>query len=211
METFTDTMGDFVMNRLLPRSDGECTWNYAKSICVPRCDCSFQHKAGDLTMSRACRLSPPEAAREACDPDISGERGALEKLGDGLQNRFRRWWYATNEFLHDAAPPTDDACDWNWRLRSCDPPRSCSLQYTFGDYHIGRACRLTEYTTDDVHVSMDDDPPSPIEDDVGGDAFQSPKDHREPPPLEDDSESEAPDAAAAAPYGFGDDDRDAAW
>ena len=36
LEQFTDAAGDFIVNRLLPRSDAQCRWNYAKSVCVPR-------------------------------------------------------------------------------------------------------------------------------------------------------------------------------
>ena len=142
LEIFTDTIGDFVMHKLLPRSDAACRWNYAKSVCVPRCDCSFQHRAGDLTPGRACRLRPPDAHREACDPDVSGELGTLEKAATLVRTASARSWVAANRFLDAAAPPTDAECAWNWRLRSCDPPGRCELRYRFGDYHLGRACRL---------------------------------------------------------------------
>lgn len=185
LEIFTDTIGDFVMHKLLPRSDAACRWNYAKSVCVPRCDCSFQHRAGDLTPGRACRLRPPDAHREACDPDVSGELGTLEKAATLVRTASARSWVAANRFLDAAAPPTDAECAWNWRLRSCDPPGRCELRYRFGDYHLGRACRL-----------------------AGGAAFDDEDlfDARDAPFGEADDDRDA----AADLFGRADDDRDAA-
>ena len=202
LEIFTDTVGDFVMNRLLPRSDAQCRWNYAKSVCVPRCDCSFQHRAGDLTLSRACRLKAPDAAREACDPDVSGELGTLDKVGRALSDGLGSLWSHGNAFLHDAAPPSDEACDWSWRTRACEPRAACSLQYAFGDYHLGRACRSRVRSEDGAETSFE-----------GADAYREaaedvayrPDDDPDPP--RDDAEGGEP-GGGASPFGVADDDRD---
>mmetsp|Transcript_5613 Transcript_5613/g.16574 ORF Transcript_5613/g.16574 Transcript_5613/m.16574 type:complete len:304 (-) Transcript_5613:21-932(-) len=144
LEQFTDTAGDFVMNRLLPRSDPQCRWNYAKSVCVPKCDCAFQHRPGDLTLSRACRVRPLESREEACDNDVSGERGTFEKLATFVSVKAERASREGLAFLRDAAPPSDSECDWDWGLRSCAPAHRCRFRFRFGDFHLGRACRLRE-------------------------------------------------------------------
>ena len=233
LEIFTDTIGDFVMHKLLPRSDAACRWNYAKSVCVPRCDCSFQHRAGDLTPGRACRLRPPDAHREACDPDVSGELGTLEKAATLVRTASARSWVAANRFLDAAAPPTDAECAWNWRLRSCDPPGRCELRYRFGDYHLGRACRLASDAAFDAFggAAFDDEdlfdardaPFGEADDDrdaaPAADRFGRPRRDAEADAFADafadDDEADrfdAPDAPldAAAPFGEADDDRDAA-
>ena len=233
LEIFTDTIGDFVMHKLLPRSDAACRWNYAKSVCVPRCDCSFQHRAGDLTPGRACRLRPPDAHREACDPDVSGELGTLEKAATLLRTASERSWVAANRFLDAAAPPTDAECAWNWRLRSCDPPGRCELRYRFGDYHLGRACRLAggaAFDDEDLFDARDapfgeaddDRDAAPAADRFGrragdaefdafaGAAFDAPE--QDPFDAPDAPLGEADDDrdAAADLFGRADDDRDAA-
>ena len=125
LEQFTDAAGDFIVNRLLPRSDAQCRWNYAKSVCVPRCECSFQHRAGDLTPSRACRLRPPDSflQEEVCDPDVSGERGTFEKVAQHIAVRSERAFDQLLGFLRDAAPDTSPECDWRCLLYTSPSPR----------------------------------------------------------------------------------------
>ena len=217
LEIFTDTIGDFVMHKLLPRSDAACRWNYAKSVCVPRCDCSFQHRAGDLTPGRACRLRPPDAHREACDPDVSGELGTLEKAATLVRTASARSWVAANRFLDAAAPPTDAECAWNWRLRSCDPPGRCELRYRFGDYHLGRACRLAggaAFDDEDLFDARDapfgeaddDRDAAPAADRFGRRAGDAEFDAFAGAAFDAPEPFDAPDA----PLGEADDDRDAA-
>ena len=225
LEIFTDTIGDFVMHKLLPRSDAACRWNYAKSVCVPRCDCSFQHRAGDLTPGRACRLRPPDAHREACDPDVSGELGTLEKAATLVRTASARSWVAANRFLDAAAPPTDAECAWDWRLRSCDPPGRCELRYRFGDYHLGRACRLAEFDAfggaafdDEDLFDAADAPFGEADDDrdAAADRFGRPRRDSQADAFAVDDEADLFDAPEAsfdapdAPFGEADDDRDAA-
>ena len=70
------------------------------------------------------------------------------------------------------APPTDQECRFNWEanglgdddeggsggssgdgdgsgggLHFCEPADRCTFQYTFGDFHPGRSCRLRLETT----------------------------------------------------------------
>ena len=162
LEQFTDAAGDFIVNRLLPRSDAQCRWNYAKSVCVPRCECSFQHRAGDLTPSRACRLRPPDSflQEEVCDPDVSGERGTFEKVAGLIAVRSERAFDQLLGFLRDAAPDTSPDCDWRWASKKCEPVDRCHLRYRFGDFHLGRSCRTRPppVPLDDGFGELDEDP-----------------------------------------------------
>ncbi len=234
LEQFTDAAGDFIVNRLLPRSDAQCRWNYAKSVCVPRCECSFQHRAGDLTPSRACRLRPPDSflQEEVCDPDVSGERGTFEKVAGLIAVRSERAFDQLLGFLRDAAPDTSPECDWRWASKKCEPVDRCMLRYRFGDFHLGRSCR-TRPPLDDGFGELDEDFGRLDGFDSGAEAAEAPDDVEDTVDVEDtaaeesageepaaDEEPTAADeapgglrgaAAATAPYGLGDDDRDATW
>ena len=251
LEQCTDAAGDFIVNRLLPRSDAQCRWNYAKSVCVPRCECSFQHRAGDLTPSRACRLRPPDSflQEEVCDPDVSGERGTFEKFARVIAVRSERAFDQLLGFLRDAAPDTSPDCDWRWSTKKCEPEDKCHLRYRFGDFHIGRSCRLRP-PLDDGFGELDEDfgrldgfdaseADEPADADFGRldadepDAVAAPADADAPAGAGGGGEEEAADeepaaeeaaaadeapaaglrgaAASTAPYGLGDDDRDATW
>ena len=238
LEQFTDAAGDFIVNRLLPRSDAQCRWNYAKSVCVPRCECSFQHRAGDLTPSRACRLRPPDSflQEEVCDPDVSGERGTFEKVAGLIAVRSERAFDQLLGFLRDAAPDTSPDCDWRWSTKKCEPDERCMLRYRFGDFHIGRSCRLRP-PLDDGFGELDEDfgrldgfaseaaadepdadaaPPDAPGAEAEEEAVEEPAADEEPAPEEPAPEEAAAGglrgaAAATAPYGLGDDDRDATW
>ena len=39
-------------------------------------------------------------------------------------------------------PPTDAQCRWDWRHLRCEPHCDCSLSPLYGDYSLGRACRV---------------------------------------------------------------------
>ena len=238
LEQFTDAAGDFIVNRLLPRSDAQCRWNYAKSVCVPRCECSFQHRAGDLTPSRACRLRPPDSflQEEVCDPDVSGERGTFEKVAGLIAARSERAFDQLLGFLRDAAPDTSPDCDWRWSTKKCEPAERCHLRYRFGDFHLGRSCRLRP-PLDDGFGELDEDfgrldgfaseaaadepdadaaPPDAPGAEAEEEAVEEPAADEEPAPEEPAPEEAAAGglrgaAAATAPYGLGDDDRDATW
>ena len=245
LEQFTDAAGDFIVNRLLPRSDAQCRWNYAKSVCVPRCECSFQHRAGDLTPSRACRLRPPDSflQEEICDPDVSGERGTFEKVAGLIALKSERAFDQLLGFLRDAALDTSPECDWSWSTKKCEPVERCVLRYRFGDFHLGRSCRLRP-PLDDGFGELDEDfgrldgfdaeapeaeADAPADADFGRldadepDAAAAPADADAPAEAGGGGEEEtadeepAPEEAAAgglrgaAPYGLGDDDRDATW
>ena len=243
LEQFTDAAGDFIVNRLLPRSDAQCRWNYAKSVCVPRCECSFQHRAGDLTPSRACRLRPPDSflQEEVCNPDVSGERGTFEKVAQHIAARSERAFDQLLGFLRDAAPDTSPDCDWSWSSKKCEPVDRCHLRYRFGDFHLGRSCRTRPppVPIDDGFGELDEDfgrldgfdaseadAPDEVVDEEAVDedtaaeeaAAEDPAAEDEEPAADEEPAPEEPAAsglrgatASTAPYGLGDDDRDATW
>ena len=39
-------------------------------------------------------------------------------------------------------PETDAECRWDWRYARCEPFCSCHLRPQWGDFHVGRACRM---------------------------------------------------------------------
>ena len=39
-------------------------------------------------------------------------------------------------------PPTDAQCRWDWRHLRCEPHCDCALTPLYGDYSLGRACRV---------------------------------------------------------------------
>ena len=50
---------------------------------------------------------------------------------------------ATEVFTRHVIPSTDAECDWNWRQYQCEPKHcGCEFIFIFGDYHLGRSCRL---------------------------------------------------------------------
>lgn len=73
--------------------------------------------------------------------------------------------FLTQRFI----PKTDSECDWSWRTGRCEPFCYCQLQYQWGDYHLGRSCRLVDrdyYETsydsedeeEDENMCADEDP-----------------------------------------------------
>ena len=51
-------------------------------------------------------------------------------------------------------PETDAHCKWDWRSVRCEPACECNLEGKWGDYHLGRACRLREQV-DETCVPVD--------------------------------------------------------
>ena len=47
-------------------------------------------------------------------------------------------------FLFTQIPDTDAQCRWDWRSVRCEPACECALEGQWGDYHLGRACRLRD-------------------------------------------------------------------
>jgi hypothetical protein len=39
-------------------------------------------------------------------------------------------------------PATDANCRWDWRMGRCEPFCQCGYFFLWGDYHLGRSCRL---------------------------------------------------------------------
>jgi hypothetical protein len=45
-------------------------------------------------------------------------------------------------------PDTDAECRWDWRSVRCEPACECSVEAQWGDFHLGRSCRLREEVDD---------------------------------------------------------------
>ena len=171
---------------------------------------------------------------------MSGERGTFEKVAQHIAARSERAFDQLLGFLRDAAPDTSVECDWSWSSKKCEPVDRCHLRYRFGDFHLGRSCRLRPppVPIDDGFGELDEDfgrldgfePEAPDEPDADAappdapgaeaeeEAVEEPAADEEPAPEEPPAADEAPAAGglrgaatSTAPYGLGDDDRDATW
>ena len=91
-----------------------------------------------------------------CDPDVSGERGTFEKVAQHIALKSERAFDQLLGFLRDAAPDTSVECDWRWASKKCEPVDRCMLRYRFGDFHLGRSCRLRP-PLDDGFGELDED------------------------------------------------------
>lgn len=155
VEAVAGSLGRFIGTRLLPKSDPECRWHNAKAICVPKCDCEFRYRPGDLTLSKMCRLRKTSSTPEIgdCDRNLDSEPGVLVKVAKGAKASA----IATASFLDQAAPPTDPSCQWDWMRMKCSP--GCYLDYRFGDFTIGRSCRRLPETTKTPYDPNNPPPP----------------------------------------------------
>jgi len=52
-------------------------------------------------------------------------------------------------------PETDSICDWKWKHFRCEPHCLCSLQFQWGDYHLGRSCRQRDEYSHDNNIESD--------------------------------------------------------
>ena len=62
-------------------------------------------------------------------------------------NKRKYWSLTQKKKTHlecDQIPDTDKQCRWDWRSVRCEPACECNLEGRWGDYHLGRACRLRE-------------------------------------------------------------------
>ena len=59
----------------------------------------------------------------------------------------------TNQII----PKTSKECDWNWMHLRCEPFCICSYQPIFGDYHLGRSCRLRSLDKKDASTGQQED------------------------------------------------------
>ena len=71
----------------------------------------------------------------------------------------------TNQII----PKTSKECDWNWMHLRCEPFCICSYQPIFGDYHLGRSCRLRSLDVKDATNGQGEDK----EDHLSSDFFDS--------------------------------------
>ena len=78
--------------------------------------------------------------------EVDDERTLLDMFGE-----------AAKEFLTKSViPPTSADCRWDWRYARCEPYCQCRLQFQWGDYHLGRACRRrAESESETCHVPAD--------------------------------------------------------
>mmetsp|Transcript_4188 Transcript_4188/g.5400 ORF Transcript_4188/g.5400 Transcript_4188/m.5400 type:complete len:254 (+) Transcript_4188:1-762(+) len=142
LEMFGQTVKYFLTTRVVKPTDEECKFNYEHARCEPKCECSFNYKFGDYTLTRSCRaMTPYEKAY--CDPN------AYHPSDDTLIQRTERFTsnvlQNVGDFISDkVAPPTDKECYFNRATFKCEPRDLCHFHYQFGDYHFGRSCRIKQ-------------------------------------------------------------------
>ncbi|CAM9836999.1 unnamed protein product, partial [Discosporangium mesarthrocarpum] len=135
----------WINNRLTPRSDPECSWDWGHWRCDPQCECKLAYRFGDYAPGRSCRLLRPEDVDPGCDPGRGDDVSLLEKLGFFVAGRAKNLF----RFAADnVVPKTDDRCHFapvrslEERRMVCHPESVCIFKYKFGDVHLGRSCRL---------------------------------------------------------------------
>jgi len=63
--------------------------------------------------------------------EVDDEASLLDAFGEAAKD------FLTKRII----PATDASCNWYWRYLRCESYCFCSLQPTWGDYHLGRSCR----------------------------------------------------------------------
>jgi len=94
-----------------------------------------------------------------------GNDGEFEEEEDDEATLLDLFGESAKDFLtHRLIPDTDASCRWNWKNLRCESHCDCTLQPTWGDYHLGRSCRLrpTPLPDDELdvcHLPPDNDNP----------------------------------------------------
>ncbi|KAL7569234.1 hypothetical protein ACA910_016788 [Epithemia clementina (nom. ined.)] len=74
----------------------------------------------------------PSASKVEVEGAEEDERTLLDIFGE-----------VSKEFLTQRViPDTDEECRWDWRSLRCEPACECMFEGKWGDYHLGRSCRL---------------------------------------------------------------------
>ena len=77
-------------------------------------------------------LPKVEASGNKDTPNYDDEQTYLDLFGERAK-----------ELLTQHIIPTTDAkCRWDWRMGRCEPYCECGYYFLWGDYHLGRSCRL---------------------------------------------------------------------
>lgn len=129
---------------VVPKTDEQCTWLWRYWRCDPQCLCKFQYKFGDYLPARACRARALGDLDARCDPRAGDDVSLAEKFAVFAIKTLKHLQQIVLEYL----PDTDQECKFNLkesledRRFACIPDSACRFQYKFGDFHLGRSCRL---------------------------------------------------------------------
>jgi hypothetical protein len=142
----------------IPRTDGQCHFDFITGKCSSPCTCEFKPRFGDYTPSRMCRLIPNDRIDSTCDHErkdapwmIVSAKFIKNSVGSALTSAMRR--------LQEKAPPTDPECRFSLPVMDCVPSTRCTLEYQFGDYNPHRSCRYRS-KTDQIENKGADLPPT---------------------------------------------------
>jgi hypothetical protein len=64
LDTFGEAAKQYLTQRVIPKTDPECKWDWRSVRCEPFCQCAFAPNRGDYHLGRSCRLTE----KEGCDP-----------------------------------------------------------------------------------------------------------------------------------------------
>jgi hypothetical protein len=67
LDTFGEAAKQYITQKLIPKTDAECKWDWRTVRCEPFCECDFVLKRGDYHLGRACRTTK----KDECDPASS--------------------------------------------------------------------------------------------------------------------------------------------
>ena len=151
LEYYWHEISHFIRSNV-PPTDPQCFFNVTAWRCFPVCDCSFQPKPGDYTLSRACRIEEDPNKIDICVdeyrdvawlPLLAGKLHAA--IGSGVKK------------VKESIPETDDECMYDFRTNCCVPEEQCAFQWRFGDLTPARACRLRPLYQLDYDDEEDDE------------------------------------------------------
>lgn len=81
--------------------------------------------------SKQSTTSPQKDAKHK-QPNYDDEQTYLDLFGERAKELL------TQHII----PTTDSMCRWDWRMGRCEPYCECGYFFLWGDFHLGRSCRL---------------------------------------------------------------------
>ncbi|KAL7484186.1 hypothetical protein ACHAW6_009860 [Cyclotella cf. meneghiniana] len=90
-------------------------------------------------------VKPIQSQSQRTEPLLRNERNSKY---DDEQTYLDLFGERAKELLtQHIIPATDTKCRWDWRMGRCEPYCECGYYFLWGDYHLGRSCRLRSKIT----------------------------------------------------------------
>ncbi|CAM9740658.1 unnamed protein product, partial [Discosporangium mesarthrocarpum] len=138
---WADKTRDFVLTRIVPPTDAQCSFNWNHFRCEPKCSCRVRFEPGDYSPDRSCRLMHEGEGEPGCREGVwdPTDDPVLRRLGQALVGL---WGDVREVYERRIAPPTDGECGFSFKRWRCEPAPQCELRLKFGDLTVSSACRL---------------------------------------------------------------------